>query len=142
MDGDDLHQMLVAFQPHLLAGGVAVRFGDMLRQPAHQRMFALQLVRRLLQELADMQNIGQASLAAVGRQQIFSDAPRAHQRAQHRHDAPLPPELPVAAKLLNQLIPRPFVVIEIFDIQRVKTKHRRRQRAAQRIFALGSQHRL
>ena len=48
MDGDDLHQMLVAFQAHLLAGGVAIRLGDMLRQPAHQRMFALQLVRRLL----------------------------------------------------------------------------------------------
>jgi len=48
MDGDDLHQVLIALQAHLLAGGVAIRLGDMLRQPAHQRMFALQLVRRLL----------------------------------------------------------------------------------------------
>ncbi len=48
MNGDDLHQMLVALQPELLAGGVAVRLGDMLRQPAHQRMLALGMRSRLL----------------------------------------------------------------------------------------------
>ena len=95
----------------------------MLRQPAHQRMFALQLVRRLLKQLTDMQDIGQAPLAAVGRQQVFCNAPRGHQRAQHRHNAALPPDLPVAAKLFYQLIPRPFVLVEVFDILRVKTEH-------------------
>ena len=41
-EGDNLHQVLIAFETHLLAG-VAVRLGDMLRQPAHQGMLAFQL---------------------------------------------------------------------------------------------------
>ena len=58
VDGDDLHQVLIAFQAHLLTGRIAVRFGDMLRQPAHQRMFAFQLAGCLLQQFADMQDVG------------------------------------------------------------------------------------
>ena len=89
-----------------------------------------------------MQDIGQAPLAAAGRQQVFGNAPRGHQRPQHRHHAALPPDLPVAAKLFYQLIPRPFALVEVFNVLRVEAEHCGRQRAAQGIFPLGGQHRL
>ena len=54
VDGDDLHQMFITLEAHLLAGGIAVRIGNLLRQPAHQGMLALQLRTRLLQEFADV----------------------------------------------------------------------------------------
>lgn len=54
MDGDDFNQMLVAFEPELLTGRIAVGFTNMLGQPAHQRMLAFQLRARFLQQLADM----------------------------------------------------------------------------------------
>ena len=54
MDSDDFDQMLVAFQPELLAGRVAVGFKNMLGQPAHQRMLAFQLRACFLQQFADM----------------------------------------------------------------------------------------
>lgn len=58
MNSDDLHEVLIAFETHLLVGGVAVRLGDMLRQPAHQGMLAFQLAGRLLQQFADVQYVG------------------------------------------------------------------------------------
>ncbi len=58
MNSDDLHQVLIAFQTHLLAGSVAVRLGDMLRQPAYQGMLAFQLAGRLLKQFADVQYVG------------------------------------------------------------------------------------
>ncbi len=116
VDRDDLHEVLVTFQTQLLAGCVAVRLGDPLCQPAHQRMFALRLSTRLLQQFTDMQNIRQPTLAAGGRQQVFGDLPGVHQRAQHRHHAARLPDRAVAVKFLNHLIPRPLIKIQRFDV--------------------------
>ena len=77
-----------------------------------------------------MQNIGQTAFAAVGRQQVFGNMTRPHQRAQHWHHATLAPDVPVFTELLYQRIPGTFILIEVFDILRIKAKHRRRQRAA------------
>lgn len=54
MNSHDLYQVLIAFQSELLAGRIAVRFKNMLGQPAHQRMLAFQLRSRLLEQFADM----------------------------------------------------------------------------------------
>ena len=54
MNGDYLHQVFIALQTHLLTGGIGVRFGNLLVQPAHQRMLAFQLRSGFLEQFADM----------------------------------------------------------------------------------------
>ncbi|MOA09924.1 hypothetical protein D3C78_1297870 [compost metagenome] len=81
--------MLIAFEPHLLAGRITVRIGNMLRQPAHQRVFAFQLRSGFLQQFAEVQNVSQTPLTTGTRQHIFSDVALRHQFTQHGHDAAL-----------------------------------------------------
>ena len=54
VNGDDLHQMFITLKAHLLAGRITVRIGNLLRQPAYQGVFALQLRTGFLQQFADM----------------------------------------------------------------------------------------
>ena len=68
VDGDDLHQIGIAFQPQGLRFAVLAGVGNVLGQPANQRLFSLQRGAGVLQQLGQMQVIGQGALAfaAVG----------------------------------------------------------------------------
>ncbi len=142
VNGDNFYQMFIAFEAHLLAGGIAVRFGDMLRQPTHQCVLAFQLRSRFLKQLADVQNISQTAFAAGGGQHIFRNIALRHDVAQHRHHAPLLPAFAVVGKLFYRLIPEGFTVIQHVDVASGKPEHGTCQRAAQDAFTLGCQHRL
>ena len=71
VDGDDLDQVLIAFEPHGLfftarptpAVVVRVRFVHLLGQPADHSLLAVQLAAGRLQQLRQVQDIGQAPLA-------------------------------------------------------------------------------
>ncbi|MNE16482.1 hypothetical protein D3C80_1094280 [compost metagenome] len=89
VNSDNFHQMLIAFESHLLTCRITVWIGNMLRQPAHQRVFTFQLRTGLLQQFADVQNVSQTPLTTGCRQHIFSDVALRHQFTQHGHDAAL-----------------------------------------------------
>ena len=76
VDGDDFNQMLIALQPQLLTGSIAVRFQNMLGKPAHQRMLTFQLRSRFLQQFTDMQNVGQTAFTTRRCQQVFCNLTR------------------------------------------------------------------
>ena len=111
VNGDDLHQVFITLETHLLARRVTVRIGNLLREPAHQGMLTFQLRARLLQQFADMQNIGQTALTACRGEQILSNVTLPHQFTQHRHHAAFLPALAVMHKLFDHRIPGGFVVI-------------------------------
>ena len=67
MDGDDLDQVFIALEPHGLFFAVArtarARLVDLLAQPTDQRLLAGLLAAGGLQQLGQVQHIGQAAFA-------------------------------------------------------------------------------
>ena len=108
---DDLHQLGIALQPHhpLVAAGLtatAAQARDLLGQPADLRLLALEPAAGRLQQLAQVQQVGQAPLAVghllagqPARRQVQQMQRLAHQR-QHAL------ALPDAAQLRQQRQPR------------------------------------
>ena len=108
VDGDDLDQVFVAFQAHgfffALARAAVQRFVNLLDQPTDQRLLAVELAARRLQQLGQVQHIGQTALA-VG---LVAPAPRQLQPvqrlAQHGQHALGLPGLLQLAHLLGTLV--------------------------------------
>ncbi|CVE98529.1 Uncharacterised protein [Serratia marcescens] len=142
MNRDHLHQMPVALQPQLLIIGLAIRLGDLLCQPAHQRMFAVELRRRLLQQLPQMQHVGQTTLATGAGQQVLRQLARFHHLAQHRQHAAAQPERAVIIEFVNQLVPGTLIAAQAVQRRRVQPHQPGGHGAAQRALLLRRQHRL
>ena len=105
-------------------------------------MHVRELGGRLLQQFAKMQQIGQPPLAALRRQQVFSDMALLHQFAQHRQHAALLPALTIGGEFIYQRVPAIFILAHGVDGGGVQTKNTGRQRAAQRALQFRRQHRL
>ncbi|CSE87333.1 Uncharacterised protein [Shigella sonnei] len=86
-------------------------------------MFTFQLRSGFLKQFADMQDIGKTPLTACRCQQVFCNVTRRHQRPQHRHNATFAPDLPITIELFDYRIPRMFVIIQRFNIQRIQPHH-------------------
>ena len=104
VDGDHLHQLLVAFQANAAAlVGVAVVLAQ-LRQVADQRLGAVQPGAGLLQQFGQVEKVGQVALAAL-RQQARGDAMQVDPAPQHGQHALAKPSLVAGAALLHARLP-------------------------------------
>ena len=105
-------------------------------------MRAVEVGRRLLQQLAQMHQVGEPALAVLRGEHIFRQLPLIHYVAQHRQHAALVPELLPAGKLLDQRIPLALVLTQRIQRGSVDGEDRGGQRAAQQTFLLRRLHRL
>ena len=106
--GDHLHQLGIAFQPHDPLLARAADAVDLLGQPADLGLLAIELGGGGLQQLAQVQQVGQPALAVRRRVRRAEPARRQVQRVQrlpHQRQHALP--LPDAAQALQ--LREPFV---------------------------------
>ena len=93
VDGHDLHQVRVALQPQhqlVAAGQGGVAIGELLAEPTDQRLFTFHLRAGSLQQLGQVQHVGQAAFAARSahwRQQPRRQAQHVQCAAQHGQHA-------------------------------------------------------
>ena len=107
--GDDLHQLRIAFQAqHALVAALALA-GDLLGQPAYQRLFAIELAAGRLQQFGQVQQIRQAPLAARLLQQHGGQLQFVDEAAQHGQHALALPDQVQGLQLLNPAFPFQFV---------------------------------
>ena len=133
VDGDDLHQLALGFEAQYLLRILAVGATRRLPQPAQQGIFAVQLAAHLLQQLAEVEEVGQPPLAVRARQQGGGEIAPVQQGAQHGQHAALVPDLAVFHKLLHRALPRPLVtgeLVERLGIQIEQPGGERRPKAA------------
>ena len=116
VDGDDLHQVGIAFQAHGLRLGIAVGVGDGFLQPADERLLALHGGAGLLQQLAQVQHIGQPPLAVRLGQPAGGQAQLVQAGAQHGQHALALPKLVQAVQLGGALVQQGIVVRQLLQI--------------------------
>ncbi|MNV33316.1 hypothetical protein D3C71_1246810 [compost metagenome] len=109
VDGDDLHQFPLGFEPQYLLRILPVGAAHRLPQPTQQGVLPVQLAAHLLQQLAEMEEVGQPPLAIGARQQGGGEIAPVQQGPQHRQHAAAMPDLAVLHKLLHCALPRPLV---------------------------------
>lgn len=106
MDGHHLDQVGVAFQAEDL---FAPRTLHLLGQMADQRVLAVQLHRRALQPLGQVQQVGQAALAIGMPQQARRQFEVGEQAPQHRQYALGLPGPAIVAEAQDHPFPEQFV---------------------------------
>ena len=113
------HPGIVTFQP--LAARLTLAFGGipLLLQITHQGVLALQAGGCLLQQLAQMQQIGQLPLAPL-RQQAGHHAKILQHVTNHRQHALAAPDLPVALELRHPLFPVQLVMHQPLQLQGIQ----------------------
>ncbi len=109
VDGDDLHQRLVALQAQLLLLALAVGVGALLGEPVQQVLDAMMFAAGVLDHLGQLQQVGKSSLTAFEAQQAVGDAPVVQQVAEHGHEVGPQPEVVVAVERLHQILPAVFI---------------------------------
>ena len=127
VDGDDLDQIGIRLQPHDLGVPRRARGLDLRGQPADQRLLTLQLGAGTLQQLGQVQIVGQTPLATGFQQPARRQVEAIQGLAQHGQHAQAQPD---AVQLLHLLAARiESLVIAGQPGQFVKRKvhHRRRQ---------------
>ena len=127
--------MLVAFQAHtaaIVSVGVVLA---QLRQMPDQRRGAVQPGAGVLQQLGQVQQVGQVALAAV-RQQARGDAVQVDPASQHGQHALTPPGLVAGAALLHARLPGRVVAPQRVQLGPAQAQRRRGQGCAQQAFVL------
>ena len=113
------HPGIVAFQP--LTARLTLAFGGipLLLQITHQGVLAFQPGGCLLQQLAQMQQIGQLPLAPL-RQQAGHHAEILQHVTDHRQHALAAPDLPVALELRHPRLPVQLVMHQPLQLQGIQ----------------------
>ena len=109
MDGDDLHQLALGFEAKYLLPVLAIGLAHRLPQPAQQGVLPVQLAARLLQQLAEMEEVGQPPLPVGARQQGGGEVAPVHQGPQHGQHPVAMPDRAVSHELLHRALPGPLV---------------------------------
>ena len=139
MDGDDLHQVLVALQPQLggviTAGGVALGL-----QPAQQGFGRGQGGAGLVQQLTQVQQVGEPARAVGRGQQALCHLLGLAPLLQHHAHATLAPQAAVAGVALHQVQPGGFVTGQGVDGMGFQAVPAGGQRRLQQAAAAGLQH--
>ena len=114
--GHHLDQVGVAFQPHGVgvAGGAAAF--ELLRQPAQQGMFAIELRAGLLQQFGQVQKVGQAAFAARLLQPARGQPQLVQALAQHGQHALGAPDGLQGAQLRGACVQRVLVVRQLLQL--------------------------
>ena len=112
VDGDHLDQVVVAFQAQARAVLPLAGVLDLLRQLAHQRLWAVQLLGLRLQPLGQVQQVGQRARTAGQREPGRWQREVVQQLAHHGQHALLAPQRAVAAKAQHHLVPQQLVVVQ------------------------------
>ena len=89
----------------------------MFGQMADQGLFAVQFRRRLLQQLTEVQQVGQYSLAIAAGHQGLRQFEVMEQAPQHRQHALGTPDRTVAAELHDAAFPRQLVLVQTFQFR-------------------------
>ena len=131
MDGDDLHQFPLGFEAQYLLSILPVGAAHRLPQPAQQGILPVQLAAHLLQQLAEMEEVGQPPLAIGARQQRRGEIAPVQQGPQHGQHAAAVPDLAVLHKLLHRALPRPLVAGQPIERLGIEIKQAGRQRRPQ-----------
>ena len=110
MYGDDLDALGVTLQPQ--QGGFVVlgRISDGASEPAQQCVHARFLAAFHLQQLGQVQEIGQTPLAVAEFRQMLGDAGVLEPAAEHRHEAFAQPEVMIGLEAIEDRIPSAFVL--------------------------------
>ena len=108
--GHHLHQIGLALQPQLRAIALRLGVAQLVFQVPDQRALALHLQRLRLQQLAQVQQVGQRTLALrrVG-QQFAGQALIVQQAVEHRQEALCAPDALPEHELFDQRVPRRLV---------------------------------
>ena len=101
---DHLDQVGIAFQPQHLLVGTAALGRQLPGQPADQGLLALQLAAGGLQQLGQVQHIGQAPLAVGLRQPAGRQVQQVQGLAQHRQHTLAQPDPVELSQLLDALL--------------------------------------
>ena len=131
-----LHQRGVAFQAQLAVVGRDGGLRPLLRQVPHQRVLAVDQRAGLLQQLGQVQQVGELALVAA-RQQPPRHPEVVQQPAQHRQHALALPALAVAAKLHQPLVPVRLVLVQPLQRWPVQLQQRGAQCGAHQPAVLG-----
>ena len=139
VDGHYLDQVRIALQPQYLLLPTAAVQGpaDGFSQIADQRLLPIQLPGRLLQQLGQVQQVGQLALAFTLTDQPLGQAELVHQPVQHGQHTLAQPLLAVATELLNPLLPQPLMLIELLQLGPAQPQAGGGQRRAQRAVVTG-----
>ena len=123
VDGDDLYQLGVAFQPQqrFLASGRAGHGG---LEPRQQRGLAGDALGFLLQQLGQVAQVGQAAFAVRQRQQARGHALARHEATPGGHEAALLPLLVVVVVGHQSRFPRRLVLGQLQQLRRVQPQQR------------------
>ncbi len=134
VDGDHLDPVVVAFQAQdaLLAAGALLFHGALHRvfQIADQRLLAVQAGGGLLQQLGQVQQVGQGALAVQALAEPGGHLELHQQAAQHWQHALGAPLVAVAVELLHGLFPAHLVLVERVQLRVGQVEHRAGQGAA------------
>ncbi len=107
VDGHHLDQLLVAFQAQDLLFTGLPRQREVFGQVADQGLFAVQFGGGLLQQFAEVQQVGQHPLAIAAGDQGLRQFEVVQQATQHRQHALAAPDRAVAAELHHAAFPTP-----------------------------------
>lgn len=116
MDGDDPHQVFIAFQPQLLflvpVGRDAAAVAEPLEQTHHAGMGSA----GDLQQFGQVQQIGQTPLAVTESQQPLRDFLAGQPSAKKAHETVLAPQQPIVLKLFQPCRPGLFRLAQAMQI--------------------------
>ncbi len=115
VDGDDLHQLALGLQAKYLLRILAVGLAHRFPQPAQQGVFAVQLAAHLLEQLPQMEEVGQPPLPVGARQKRCGEIAPVQQGPQHGQHPVAMPDLAVLHKLLHRALPGPLVGGELVE---------------------------
>ena len=139
MNGDDLHQVAVAFQPQL--GGVVTAFVVTLGlQPAVQGLGRRVLGSGLVQVFGQVQQVGEAARAVGRGQQALGHLLGVQPVPQHEADTAAAPQRMVVGKALQGGHQPRLVVGQGLDLWRVQAQPAGGQRGLEQALAGGLQH--
>ena len=113
------HPGIVTFQPLTARLTLAFRGIPLLLQITHQSMLTFQPGGCLLQQLAQMQQIGQLPLAPL-RQQAGHHAKILQHVSDHRQHALAAPDFPVSLELRHPLLPMQLVMHQPLQLQGIQ----------------------
>ncbi len=131
VDGHHAHQRGIAFQSQHLFLGRRTLARQQGGEMADQRLFAVQLGGGLLQQLGQVQQVGQGALAVAALHQSLRQAEVMQQLAQHRQHALALPALVVVAELHDPAFPDALVLVQLFQLGQFQAQAAAGQRRAQ-----------
>ena len=130
VDRDDLDDVLVALQPELLLVRFGPDVGGARHHPLHETVQSAGMPGRLvLQQLAQVQQVGEATFAVVVLEETARQPVLGEQLAEHQAEPVRAPALVMAMERVDPARPRPVVV------------EQRRQRLAGHLEQLGAERR-